>query len=237
MQRFLFIYFYRCSTGFRRFLRPSSGAHNCTYSFRYCQLILLLAAVMDEMEFHVIQVCWQLVSRSICSCSQAVSKTEWHIPLLCVQWKSPDDGQRNCSKHVDFPSKNKFEKLLLLVGFVIRNLSRCTVTWTSKWSVTLLHSASVKILSLTTQSASWNVCKNVNFYSCKWRNFLAVLWLPGLTVLQISVEIFLIALSYNLTFLLKEHVVLAIASFLTKKVASGIYCPGDIRCEAKKTMQ
>jgi len=29
------------------FLRPSSGAHNCTYSFRYCQQpILLLAAVL-----------------------------------------------------------------------------------------------------------------------------------------------------------------------------------------------
>ena len=39
-----FIYFYRRSTSFRRFLHPSSGAHNCTYSFRYCQPILLLAA-------------------------------------------------------------------------------------------------------------------------------------------------------------------------------------------------
>jgi hypothetical protein len=36
---------------------------------------------------YVIQVFWQLVSRSICSCSQAVSKHVWHIPLLCVQWK------------------------------------------------------------------------------------------------------------------------------------------------------
>jgi hypothetical protein len=45
-----FIYFYRRSTGFRRFLRPSSGAHNCTYSFRYCQPILLLAATVDKME-------------------------------------------------------------------------------------------------------------------------------------------------------------------------------------------
>jgi len=45
-----FIYFYRCSARFRRFLRPSSGAHNCTYSFRYRQPILLLAAVVDEME-------------------------------------------------------------------------------------------------------------------------------------------------------------------------------------------
>jgi hypothetical protein len=34
------------------------------------------------------------------SCSQAVSKPVWYIPLLCVQWKTPDDGQRNCPKHV-----------------------------------------------------------------------------------------------------------------------------------------
>jgi len=33
----------------------------------------------------------------------------WHIPLLCVQWKTPDDGQRNCPKHGEFYSKNKFE--------------------------------------------------------------------------------------------------------------------------------
>jgi len=32
--------------------------------------------------------------------SQAVSKPVWHIPLLCVKWKTPDDGQRNCPKHV-----------------------------------------------------------------------------------------------------------------------------------------
>ena len=45
-----FIYFYRRSTCFRRFLRPSSGAHKCTCSFMYCQPILLLAATMEEME-------------------------------------------------------------------------------------------------------------------------------------------------------------------------------------------
>ena len=74
---------------------------------------------------YVIQVCWQLVSRNKCSCSQAVSKHIWHIPLLCVQWKTPDDGQRNCPKHVEFHSKNKFEKLAHLVGFIIRNESFC----------------------------------------------------------------------------------------------------------------
>ena len=29
-------------------------------------------------------------------------------------------GQRNCPKHVEFYSKNKFEKLVHLVGFIIR---------------------------------------------------------------------------------------------------------------------
>jgi len=46
--------------------------------------------------------------------------TLWHIPLLCIQRKTPDDGQRNCQKHVEFYSKNKFQKLVHLVGFIIR---------------------------------------------------------------------------------------------------------------------
>jgi len=34
--------------------------------------------------------------------------------------KRPDDGQRNCPKHVEFYIKNKFEKLVQLVRFFIR---------------------------------------------------------------------------------------------------------------------
>jgi len=41
-------------------------------------------------------------------------------PLLCVQRKTPDDGQRNSPKHVEFYSRTKFEKLVHLVGFIIR---------------------------------------------------------------------------------------------------------------------
>jgi len=38
MQRFLDLFIsINCSTYFRRFLRPSSRAQNCTYSVRYCQ--------------------------------------------------------------------------------------------------------------------------------------------------------------------------------------------------------
>jgi hypothetical protein len=55
-----------------------------------------------------------------CCYSKAVYKPVWHIPLLSVQWKPPDNGQRNCLNHVDFHSKNKFEKLVHLVGFIIR---------------------------------------------------------------------------------------------------------------------
>ena len=42
------------------------------------------------------------------------------MPSLCVQWKTADDGQRNCPKRVEFYSKNKFEKLVHLVGFITR---------------------------------------------------------------------------------------------------------------------
>jgi hypothetical protein len=40
--------------------------------------------------------------------------------LLCVQCETPNDGQKTCPKHVEFYSKNKFEKLVHLVGFIIR---------------------------------------------------------------------------------------------------------------------
>jgi len=41
--------------------------------------------------------------------------------------KTPDDGQRNCPKHVEFYSKNKFEKLVHLVGFIIRTFMNLSV--------------------------------------------------------------------------------------------------------------
>ena len=56
---------------------------------------------------YVIQVCSLLASRIssvlilLASCQQPV----WHKTLLCVQWKTPDDGERNCPKHVAFYSK------------------------------------------------------------------------------------------------------------------------------------
>jgi len=59
---------------------------------------------------------------------RADSKPVWHIPAnlydiyhCCVySEKLLNDGQRNCPKHAEFYSKNKFEKLVHLVGFIIR---------------------------------------------------------------------------------------------------------------------
>ena len=61
---------------------------------------------------YAIQVYWQLVRKLSANL----------YVLLCVQWKTPGGGQRNCPKHVEFYFKNKFEKLVHLFGFIIRNL-------------------------------------------------------------------------------------------------------------------
>jgi hypothetical protein len=37
-----------------------------------------------------------------------VSKPAWHIPVPNVQCKTPDDGQRNCPKNVEFLGKINF---------------------------------------------------------------------------------------------------------------------------------
>ena len=78
------------STCFGEFLCPSSGVSHCTHS--------------NGMSF------WYADSLG--------AGSGWNIlTLLCVQWKNPDDGKMNCPKHVEFHSKNKFEKLVHLVGF------------------------------------------------------------------------------------------------------------------------
>jgi len=70
---------------------------------------------------YVIQVCWQLASRiRIQSDSARKLSANLYDIYHCVQWKTPDDGQTNSPKHVEFYSKNKFEKLVHLVGFIIR---------------------------------------------------------------------------------------------------------------------
>ena len=84
-----------------------------------CTYIACLVNLITILQLSKILRFWEHSYIKI-DCSQAISKPVWHIPLLCVQWKTPDDGHRNCPKHVEFYSKNKFGKFMHLVDFIIR---------------------------------------------------------------------------------------------------------------------
>jgi len=62
--------------------------------------ILLLAAIVEVTR----------EQDSSWSCSQAVYKPVWHIPLLCVQWKNSWWWTDELSETWEFHSKNRFEK-------------------------------------------------------------------------------------------------------------------------------
>jgi hypothetical protein len=76
------------SACFRQFLCLSSGVFHCTHSSGIRHTGLLTACGQDQDGVPS----WP--------CSQAISKPVWHVPLLCVQWNTPDDDQRNCPKHI-----------------------------------------------------------------------------------------------------------------------------------------
>jgi len=77
------------------FASLQKGVFHCKHSNGICHAGLLTACKRDQYG-----TSWSFL--------QAVNKPAWHIPLLCLQWKTPDDGQRNCPKYVEFYSKNKF---------------------------------------------------------------------------------------------------------------------------------
>jgi len=73
------------------------------------------------------------------SCSLAVSKPVWHTTAVCTvenSWWWTEELSETC--RVSFQNES-FEKLVHIVGFTIRNLSRCTVTWTSNFNIRDFH--------------------------------------------------------------------------------------------------
>ena len=130
------------------------------------------------------------------SCLQAVSKPVRYITLLCVLWKTPGDGKRNCPKHVELYSKNTFEKLVHLVGFIIRIYqqlfllhycwlfidARAKNVFCSEWIE--INTAWVKCLSLQVNMllifkvltfflriVTFNYFKNMRFHYLKHKKF------------------------------------------------------------------
>jgi hypothetical protein len=87
-----------------------------SFSVHHQELFTVHSAVV-----YVIQICRKLSSSRIrIHPDPAVYKPVWHIPLLSLRRETPDDGQRKCPKHVEFHIQNKFENLVHLVGFIIR---------------------------------------------------------------------------------------------------------------------
>ena len=120
---------------------PDDGHRNCPKHVEfYLSLLCVQWKTPDDVqrncpkhvEFYLSMPCvqWKTPDDGQRNCPKHV---EFYLSMPCVQWKTPDDGQRNCPKHVEFYSKNNFEKLVHLVGFIVWNLSRCTVTWISNY--------------------------------------------------------------------------------------------------------
>jgi len=70
---------------------------------------------------------YRFADSSLASCRQTC--------LYCCVYsdKTADNGQSNCPKHVEFYSKNKFEKSVHLVGFIVKKKGTLHI------SVTLRH--------------------------------------------------------------------------------------------------
>ena len=75
----IYYLFLKVSTCFGRFLRPPSGAHNCTLSFRYCQPILLQAGIVAEMELRLQQY-WLTIPEADCT-------------VMCSWWWAEEQSQ------------------------------------------------------------------------------------------------------------------------------------------------
>jgi hypothetical protein len=57
---------------------------------------------------------------------QAVVKPAQLVPVLNVRWKTPDDGQRNCPKHVEFHTRINLETSAS-VGFIVKKFIHNTL--------------------------------------------------------------------------------------------------------------
>ena len=125
---------------FGQFVCPSSGAYSLYpqqwyTSYRFvdsfragpgCSILVLLESCLQTCMTYTIAECtvpsW--------SCSKAVYKPVWHIPLLSVQWINSWWWTEELSETCRVSCQNKFVKLVHLVGFIIQKRDLCyTVTY------------------------------------------------------------------------------------------------------------
>jgi len=91
------------------------------YMFQTIPLSIIRSSfTVHSAMLYVIQVCRQLSSRSICSCSKAVYKPVWQTPLVSVQWINSWWWAEELSETCRVSCQNKFVKIVHLVGFIIK---------------------------------------------------------------------------------------------------------------------
>ena len=171
-------------TCFGQFLCPSSGVFHCIHSYAIPRISYrfvdnLRASCQQTCMTYAIDVCtvknsWWWTGELSETCRISFQEQIWEISASCwfckltanlcdihhfcvYSEKTPDEGEKNCPKHVEFHSKNKFEKLVHLVGFASCQLTCVTYTivvctvknslwWTEELSETRRVSFKNKIL-------------------------------------------------------------------------------------------
>jgi hypothetical protein len=95
------------STSFGQSFRPSSGVQDCTHSIKYMsyRLVDCLLAGTRRNDFLLMP-----------ASKQSTNLYDIYL-MLCVQSWSPDDGRKDCPKHVKWYSISS--KIVHLVGFII----------------------------------------------------------------------------------------------------------------------
>jgi hypothetical protein len=155
MHQFLNCIFEWNSTCFVQFLCPSSGVIHCTLSNGICHTGLQTAFEQQQDHDGTALLSW--------SCLKSVYKPVWHIPLLCVQWITPDDGQRNCPKHVEFHSKIKLRNCASIWFYYKEStICKCKVTCRS-WMTKLRNEQACFLQRLQTPVAVLSV---TNYQLC-----------------------------------------------------------------------
>ena len=108
------LYYYKCSTCFRRFLRQSSGAQNSIHSIGYLSSFFCFLPLW--------RVSWDCSPNSLTIAVR--SRKSSTDTRCCVYSRAPDDGRRNRLKQVEQRFSNFFQ-----VGttFISQNVLRTTL--------------------------------------------------------------------------------------------------------------
>jgi hypothetical protein len=90
-------------------------------------------------QVYVIQVCWLHASGNMSVSMQSTNLYDIYLMLYVQSW-TPDDGWKDHPKHVEWYWVNS--KNCASSWFCYRNISQCTVPWTSNLLTPLLHPCS-----------------------------------------------------------------------------------------------